>query len=69
MKLTMPASQWSQFDFCNYVIICSINLEMRDEAIFGFIMCLGHHAENTNRDKKNHFGTIAKLALSASLWS
>ena len=49
VKLTMPASQWSQFYFCNYIIICSIESEMRDEAICSFIACLGLHAENTNK--------------------
>ena len=49
MKLTMPASQRSQFDMCHYIIICSIKSEMCDEAICSFIACLGLHAQNTNK--------------------
>ena len=49
VKLVISALKWSQFDFCNDIIICNIKFEIRNEAICSFIACLGLHTENTNK--------------------
>ena len=48
VKLILPALQWSQNEFCNFISIFSMKPEARDEATNSFIAHFGVHAANIN---------------------
>ena len=45
----MPALQWAQLYFCNFINICDMKPESRMMHGFCILVEFGLHAENTNK--------------------
>ena len=47
--LPIPVLQWSKLNFCNFINICGIKLEMREKQGFYNLVGFGPHVENTKK--------------------